>query len=165
MNNLKYFKDFQRIIESSQNEGSVCAIIKNDKGQVLILQRGAGYKHPETGEYIKNPWMPLKWNFPGGKVDIGETPEQALQREILEETSLETEPKYIQKYKVINDKKEGYILNVYHVSKSTGKVMLDKNQIPPECVDYAWVDSNTFTQYEYVPHTKEMLTEFFKKVK
>ena len=104
MNNIKYFKDFHRITESSQNEGSVCAIIKNDKGQVLILQRGAGYKHPETGEYIKNPWMPLKWNFPGGKVDIGETPEQALQREILEETSLETEPKYIQKYKVINYK-------------------------------------------------------------
>ena len=49
----------------------VAAIIVRD-GAVLATQRG-------YGEF--EGW----WEFPGGKVDAGETPEQALVREIREE--------------------------------------------------------------------------------
>lgn len=30
----------------------------------------------------------MKWEFPGGKVDFGETPEESVAREILEETGV-----------------------------------------------------------------------------
>lgn len=53
----------------------VAAIIVAD-GKVLATQRG-------YGEYKD------KWEFPGGKIEPGETPQQALRREIREELSAE----------------------------------------------------------------------------
>ena len=53
-----------------------CAIIVEDK-RVLATRR--------------SPWMPhaLKWEFPGGKVKEGETPEYCIRREIREELGIE----------------------------------------------------------------------------
>lgn len=54
-----------------------CAIIRNDDERILVVQRGYGTEHP------------LKWEFPGGKVDQGEDPEDCIIREIKEELSLD----------------------------------------------------------------------------
>jgi 8-oxo-dGTP diphosphatase len=49
-----------------------CAIIEQD-GLVLAAQRSADMS------------LPLKWEFPGGKINPGELPEECLRRELLEE--------------------------------------------------------------------------------
>ena len=54
----------------------VVAAVIHDKDRIFATQRG-------YGEYKDG------WEFPGGKIEEGETPEQALKREIMEE--LETE--------------------------------------------------------------------------
>ncbi len=51
----------------------VAAVIERSDRRLLIGQRR------------RNDTSPLKWEFPGGKVESGETPEQALNRELKEE--------------------------------------------------------------------------------
>ena len=53
--------------------------IFDDEGRVLLQRRG------DSG----------KWGFPGGAVELGETPEMAAVRELKEETGLDVEVKHL----------------------------------------------------------------------
>ncbi len=55
-----------------------CAIILH-KGKILAAQRGEQMS------------LPLKWEFPGGKLKDGESAESCIVREILEELEIEIE--------------------------------------------------------------------------
>lgn len=65
----------------------VAAVIKslNDKGQTIILSTQRGY-----GEFKDS------WEFPGGKIKNGETPQEALKREIMEDEWLPADIKLIE---------------------------------------------------------------------
>ena len=54
-----------------------CAVIRNEENEVLIVQRGEFTDHP------------LKWEFPGGKLNPGETEEECVIREVTEELSID----------------------------------------------------------------------------
>ncbi len=54
----------------------VTAAIMEENGRIFIAKRGPG-KH-----------LAGKWEFPGGKIEPGETPEQALARELAEELGI-----------------------------------------------------------------------------
>jgi len=56
----------------------VAAIISDEQGRIFATQRGYG------------EWKDW-WEFPGGKMEAGETPQQALHREIHEELDAEIE--------------------------------------------------------------------------
>jgi 8-oxo-dGTP diphosphatase len=53
----------------------VAAVIERD-GKLLVCQR------------TKHQTMPLKWEFPGGKIEEGEQPRDALRRELEEELGI-----------------------------------------------------------------------------
>lgn len=52
------------------------AILKNESGEFLLASRPEG-----------KPWAGW-WEFPGGKIEVGELPEQALARELYEEVGV-----------------------------------------------------------------------------
>lgn len=54
----------------------VAAVFQNPKHEILLIQRP------------KNKPMPGLWEFPGGKLEPGEKPEEALVRELREEIAL-----------------------------------------------------------------------------
>ena len=56
----------------------VAAVIFDEQGRIFTTQRGYG------------EWKDW-WEFPGGKMEAGETPQQALHREIHEELDAEIE--------------------------------------------------------------------------
>jgi 8-oxo-dGTP diphosphatase len=56
---------------------TVVAAVVEQAGRILICQRKRGQAHE------------LKWEFPGGKVEAGESPEAALCRELREELAIE----------------------------------------------------------------------------
>jgi ADP-ribose pyrophosphatase YjhB (NUDIX family) len=57
----------------------VGAIIRDEAGRLLLIQRG---HDPDAG----------RWSLPGGRIEPGETDEQALVREMREETGLTVRP-------------------------------------------------------------------------
>jgi 8-oxo-dGTP diphosphatase len=87
----------------------VAAIIERE-GKILIGQRKAEQSHP------------LKWEFPGGKVEAGETPEQALARELEEELGVrQTAAEEITWYQFTYPGRDPILLHFFRVHSFEGE--------------------------------------------
>lgn len=93
------------------------------------------------------------WEFPGGKVEPGETLEEALKRELHEELSIAIDAFSLWKVK---DKKVtgGAIRLFFHlVTEFSG------TPTPREGQDLAWITCDEAKDYSFLPADAEVLSE------
>ncbi len=119
-----------------------CAIIQKGN-EVLICQRS------------DKMLLPLKWEFPGGKIEEGESKKECLKREIKEELNLEIDIK-----QALEEVKYEYIefsicLYPFLCNITSGKLdPTEHAQVKWECIDnlmeYDWAEAD-------IPIVKELI--------
>ena len=110
----------------------VAAAVIIDKGRVFATQRG-------YGEYKDG------WEFPGGKIEPGETPEEAIVREIREELEAEIEP-----VKLIDTVEYDY--PGFHLSMDCFLCRLkSENIVLKEHEAARWLDKSSLYDVEWLP--------------
>lgn len=111
----------------------VSAGIVSRDGKIMLCQRKP------------NDRMSLKWEFPGGKLESGESPQQALERELREELAIET--------------RTGRIYDVYFESAGDRDllIMFFRSELVSgepqtiECNAIHWVEPARLTEYDLAP--------------
>jgi 8-oxo-dGTP diphosphatase len=120
----------------------VAAVIERD-GRILIAQRKRTAQHP------------LKWEFPGGKVEPDETPESAVMRELHEELGIRPQvgPE-IGRYEFQYQGRWPIMLMFYRVVEFSGEPKnLDFEQI-------VWVTREQLGDYDFLEGDAEFLRQF-----
>ena len=125
-----------------------CAIIEHTN-KILICQRSASMK------------LPLKWEFPGGKIETGESKEDCLRREIREEINIDItirkaltmiEHHYadfsLQLYPFVCSLQSGEVKALEH----TQAIWVAIDQL----LDYDWAEADLPIVNEYIAYAKSI---------
>jgi 8-oxo-dGTP diphosphatase len=120
----------------------VAAVIERD-GRILIAQR------KRTGQH------PLKWEFPGGKVEPGEASEAAVVRELEEELAIQARvDREITRYEYQYPGRTPILLIFYRVIEFAGEPQnLDFEQIE-------WVDRARLGDYDFLEGDGEFIRSY-----
>jgi 8-oxo-dGTP diphosphatase len=118
----------------------VAALILNHEGKILVCQR------------TKHQVMPMKWEFPGGKIEPGEQPRDALHRELDEELGIDAH---------IGEE----VARIEHVYKGGGSVELRfyvVHQYSGELEnrifrDMHWADRKALPSYDFLEADLELV--------
>lgn len=118
-------------------------LIKKDE-KILIAQR------------LKGKYEDM-WEFPGGKVEPGETEEQAIEREIMEEFNIEVRAKGFIKSSIYETPSKIIDLRLYGCDYISGKIEISEHK------QYKWIDKKDIFNYDLAPADIE-LAEHVKKL-
>lgn len=98
----------------------VVGVVLNDAGQVLLV------------EHVFHPYAP--WGLPGGWIDRGENPSQAVQRELREELALVVEVGPL----LVSEINHRNHLDLAYLCYATGSI----GRLSRELLAYEWYDTN-----------------------
>lgn len=127
----------------------VAAVIKavNQKGEPIIFATQRGYGEFKDG-----------WEFPGGKIEEGETPQEALKREIMEE--LDTEIAVGELIDTIE-----YDYPIFHLSMDCFWCEVVKGELVlKEAEDAKWLKKEELGEVDWLPADVELIGKIGKEL-
>jgi 8-oxo-dGTP diphosphatase len=119
----------------------VAAVIERGDRRILIGQRRSGDSSP------------LKWEFPGGKIEADEEPEAALARELREELGAT----------LVRCVEMGRVRHVYATSVNPVEIRfyaaeIGDEDIQPKCFEQiAWVLPRELGDYDFLDANRELI--------
>jgi len=138
---MKNFKDF---LQGKLKKASSVAIFNPIK-KILLVRRS------KTAE-----WMPLHYCLPGGHVEKGESPIDAAEREVFEETGIELNKSEM---KLIKNQINNQYSNYFYVTEiNSSKVILNK-----EHDDFIWCGFKDCENINLVPKLHYFIIELKNK--
>lgn len=111
----------------------VTAGILSNNGRILIAQR------KDSGKF------PKKWEFPGGKIEPGETPEECLEREMGEELNIDVTVNQYLGESIYKYDGGSVKLLAYRITWISGDFSIKDHQA------IAWVKIDELTDYDFAP--------------
>ncbi len=120
-----------------------CGIILK-QGKILVAQRSEKMK------------LPLKWEFPGGKIEQNETAEACLLRELKEELNIEV--KVLQKLSPQDHDYGTLVIRLipFIACYVSGEIVLTEHK------DFRWVNKDELRGFDWAPADIPVLDDFLQ---
>jgi len=122
-------------------------VFKEDK--VLLVLRG-------------KPPAEKKWSIPGGCVELGETLQEAAEREITEETGIVIQAKKpIYTFDVIERDDKGHIRFHYVIVDLAADYVSGELRAGDDALDVGWVSLKDLNHHNVSDATRELLAQYY----
>jgi|ERR1700733_5867443 8-oxo-dGTP diphosphatase len=110
----------------------VAAVIESDAKYLITRRRASAV-------------LPLMWEFPGGRVETGETDVQAVKREVLHRLGVEIECGKLISF--VSHPYEHYVVDLFLYECR----LVGQDLRPLAVSEFRWVASSDFDQYPFTP--------------
>jgi len=125
-------------------KATTAAIIERD-GKLLLTKRAGGE--------FKGSWC-----IPGGHIELGETPKQAIIREIKEEVGLIFTPEFFNYFPETFPERDWYAVVLIFHGPVTGEVETNE-----EVSEWKWVTLKEAVQYDLAFTNKQVIEAWMKR--
>ena len=112
--------------------------IIGDSGKYLLIKRSSVSK-----------FFPSKWDFPGGKVDSGESFEKSVIREVHEETALKVDVGKLLFEGKVNENDKDIYFKMFYINEFKGEVILSLDH-----TEFKWLSKEEIASLDITSFVK-----------
>lgn len=147
--NAKTRKNAETGKNAEMDQLNVVAAILVCDGKILCMQRGAG-------KYL---YTSFKYEFPGGKIEPGEKPTEALERELREEMDLIAEVKESDYFMTIHHRYPDFDLSMHCYVRPVPTFDFNRK----EHTDHRWLPPQDLLQLDWAPADLPIVAKIMKE--